>query len=193
MSYKCFQSEFEFKNTCLKSLLGCRLPLLSRHFKEATITLCWIAFRDATKSYPVQHEQWRQRAAQVVHTHRTSCWRGWPRGLGKHNSSPHSWIFTSVSVGSSPRSYFFTSVTGRIGVYTSPKCGTKPLRYVTAHFRDQRRAVSLRHRNGAAQTVLMCEEKPHPVWSSRQRQRYPVWYDHSLRWHIEFRNADRTT
>ena len=50
MWYKCFQSEFEFKNTCLKSLLGCSLPLLSRHFKEAIVTLCWIAFRDATKA-----------------------------------------------------------------------------------------------------------------------------------------------
>ena len=46
----------------------------------------------------------------------------------------HSWIFTSVSVGSSPRSYLFTSTTGRIGVYKlTPKYGTKPIQYVTLH------------------------------------------------------------
>ena len=37
----------------------------------------------------------------------------WPRGFGALNSSPHSSIFTSVSVVSSPRSYLFTSVTGQ--------------------------------------------------------------------------------
>ena len=33
--------------------------------------------------------------------HRTD----WPRGIGQHNTSPHFWILTSVSVDSSPRSY----------------------------------------------------------------------------------------
>ena len=41
----------------------------------------------------------------VVHTHLTSCRCGWPRGFGTFNPSPHSWILTSVSVGSSPPSY----------------------------------------------------------------------------------------
>ena len=30
----------------------------------------------------------------------------------------------------------FTFATVRIGVYTAPKCGTEPIRYVTLHFRD---------------------------------------------------------
>ena len=58
----------------------------------------------------------------------TSRRRGWPGGFGALNSSPHSRIFTSVSVGSSPRFYLFISVTVRIVVHTAPKCGTKPLR-----------------------------------------------------------------
>ena len=78
----------------------------------------------------------------------------------------HSWIFTSVSVGSSPRSYLFTSTTDRIspvrlrvvnkwchghaqyviqpcrriGVYKlTPKYGTKFIRYVTLHFQKSAR------------------------------------------------------
>ena len=71
----------------------------------------------ATKSHRVLCEQQRPKVAKVVHTHRTSCRGGWPRGFGKLNSSPHSWIFAPVSVGSSPHSYLFTSVTGQIGVH----------------------------------------------------------------------------
>ena len=50
----------------------------------------------------------------------TSRRRGWPRGFGALNSSPHSRIFTFVSVGSTPRSYLFISATGRIVVHTAP-------------------------------------------------------------------------
>ena len=57
----------------------------------------------------------------ISNTYRTSCRHGWPRGFGVLNSSPHSSIFTSVSVGSWPRSYLFTSAMGRIGVHTAPK------------------------------------------------------------------------
>ena len=57
----------------------------------------------------------------ISNTYRTSCRHGWPRGFGVLNSSPHSSIFTSVSVGSWPRSYSFTSAMGRIGVHTAPK------------------------------------------------------------------------
>ena len=123
-----------------------------------------IAFRGATKSCPLQCEQQRSGAAQVVHTHLTWCRRGWPRGFGELNSSPHfCGIFTSASVGSSPRSYLFTSATGRIGVHTAPKYGAKAIRYVTLHFQDRRGAASLRHRNRAATTVFVCEQKPFPV------------------------------
>ena len=72
---------------------------------KTVFTLCWIAFRGTTESYPVKYKHQRPGAAQGVHTHQTSCRRGWPGGFGALNSSPHSWIFTSVSVGSSPRSY----------------------------------------------------------------------------------------
>ena len=47
-----------------------------------------------------------------------ACYSGyWPRGFGELKPSPHSWVFTSVSVDSSPRSYLFTSATGRIRVH----------------------------------------------------------------------------
>ena len=80
-------------------------------------TLYAIACRGGTKSHRVLCEQQRPKAAQVVHTHRTSCGGGWPRGFGELNSSPHSRIFAPVSVGSSPHSYLFTSVTGRTKVW----------------------------------------------------------------------------
>ena len=51
--------------------------------------------------------------------------------------------------------------------------------YVTLLFRDRRGAASIRHRNRAT-TVLMCEQKPYPVWSSWRRKIYPVYCEHSL-------------
>ena len=42
--------------------------------------------------------------------------------------------------------------------------GWTPIRYVTLHLSDQRGAASLRHRNRAEITVLMCKQKPYPVW-----------------------------
>ena len=51
---------------------------------------------------------------QVVHTHWTSCRRGWPRGFGEINPNPrswtNSWTSTSFSVDSSPRSYHSLSL-----------------------------------------------------------------------------------
>ena len=38
-----------------------------------------------------------------------------------------------------------------------------PTRYVTLRLRDQRRAASLRYRNRAEITVLMCDQKPYPA------------------------------
>ena len=83
---------------------------------------------------------------QVVHTHRTSCRSNWPRRTGALNLSPHSWIFTSVSVGSSRRSYLFTSAAFGITVHSPLKCGTEPVRYRTLHFRDRCVVASLRRR-----------------------------------------------
>ena len=37
------------------------------------------------------------------------------------------------------------------------------LRYARLHFRDRRWAASLRYKNRAATTVLVCEHKPYPV------------------------------
>ena len=110
---------------------------------------------------------------KVVHAHRTSCRSGWPRGFGKLNPSPHSSIFTSVSVDSSPRSDLFTSMV-QIQVQTAPNCCTEPLRYVTLLFRDRRGAASLRYKKRAKITVVMCEQKPYPVWFSCMRKSYFV-------------------
>ena len=49
--------------------------------------------------------------------HRTGT-RGWPRGFGELNPSPHSRTFAFVLVGFSPRSYLFTSVTVRVPAHT---------------------------------------------------------------------------
>ena len=78
--------------------------------------------------------------------HRISCLRDWSTEFSALNSSPHP---------------LFTSATGRIGVHTAPKYGTKPIRYLTLHFRDGCGEASLRNRNRAAITVLVCEQKPY--------------------------------
>ena len=101
---------------------------------------------------------------QVVHTHRTSCWSSWPREFGELISSPHSWIFTSVSVDFIPRSYLLTSAMVRIAVNFAPNCGTEPIRYVTLHLGDRRVAASPLYRNRTKITVLMCKQNPYPVW-----------------------------
>ena len=51
----------------------------------------------------------------------------------------------------------------------------KPMRYVTLHFRDQRGAVSLRHRNHAEITVRMCEQKHYPEGFSWRRKSIPPY------------------
>ena len=50
---------------------------------------CRIAFRYGTE------------LEQVVHRYQRLCRSDWPRGFGSVNSNPHSWIFTSASVGCS--------------------------------------------------------------------------------------------
>ena len=130
----------------------------------------------ATKSHRVLCEQQRPKAAQVVHTHRTSCRGGWPRGFGELNSSPHSWIFAPVSVGSSRHSYLFTSVTGLIGVHcTKVWHKTYPICDVFTFEIGRPGAASPRHRKRAATTVLVCEQMPFLAWFSRRRKIYPVW------------------
>lgn len=95
---------------------------------------------------------------QVIHTHRTSCRSGWPRGFVELNpGSPHA-EYLPVSIRSSPLLYFFTSATVRIPVRA--KCA--------------RVAASLCDRNRAEITVLVCEKKPYPVRFSRLRKSHPV-------------------
>ena len=125
-----------------------------------------IAVRGATKSCPIKCEQQSPGAAKTrSHTPNIApAWlaeRIWCTPL---NSSLHSWIFTSVLVGSNPRSYLSTSATVWIPVYTAPKSDTEPIRYVTLHFRDQCGAASIRHKNWPATTVLVCEKTPYPIW-----------------------------
>ena len=50
--------------------------------------------------------------------------------------------------------------------------------YATLHFRDQRGTASLRYRNRAKITVLMCEQKPYSAWFSCMRKSYPVECEH---------------
>ena len=90
-----------------------------------------------------------------------------PQSPGSHTSNiaparlaERVWCTKFASLGSNPRFYLLTSATGRIGVHTAPKYGTKPIRYVILHFRDRRGATSLRRRNRAAITVLVCEQTP---------------------------------
>ena len=48
-------------------------------------------------------------------------------------------------------------------VHTAPKRGTKTIRYVTLHYKHRKGAASLRYRNHAEITVLMCEQKPYAI------------------------------
>ena len=56
-----------------------------------------------------------------------------------------------------------------------------PIRNVTLHFRDRRSTASHRYRNRAEITLLMCEQKPYPVWLSRLRKSCPVLCEKGLR------------
>ena len=88
-------------------------------------TLYWIAFVPST-----QKAIRPSMSSNGSRTSNISSRSGWPRGLGKLNPKPHSWIFTSVSVDSSPRSHLFTSATvRRVLVHTAQraKCGIEPI------------------------------------------------------------------
>ena len=55
-----------------------------------------------------------------------------------------------------------------------PKFGTEPIRYATLHFQDRRNTASLRYSNRNEITVLVCVQKPYPVWLSCRRQSYSI-------------------
>ena len=112
--------------------------------------------RTIPDSFSWPYEQQRHGAAPVVHTHRKSCRSRLADRVYKLKPSPHSWIFTSVSVGSRLRFYLVTSATGRIGVQTTHK--NYPICDAPLKIRDRRGAASLRPRNHAAPTVLVWTE-----------------------------------
>ena len=91
-------------------------------------------------------------------------WRFYWARSTKDPADPH-WFVVVLSLWFSFPYGFQSSF---LPVYTSPKCGTEPIRYETLHFRDRCRTASLRYRNRAKITVLVCEQKPYPVW-------FPCW------------------
>ena len=110
---------------------------------------------------------WRHKS---LTTNRTSCRSGWPRGLGALNSSPHFWIFTSVSVGSSPRPYVFTSATVRI-VFTQQQSIT-----MAQNLSEMWRST---FKIGAAQLHSVTEIAP-PQLKFLCVNRSPIWYGFRL-------------
>ena len=95
----------------------------------------------------------------------------WPWGFDALD--PSTWIFTSVSEDSSPHSYLITS--GRLCPSTfshSTKVWhtTYPISDAPLLRSVERGAASLRYRNRAEITALLCEQKHYPVWFSCWRK-----------------------
>ena len=122
----------------------------------------------------------QQRCRTKTSRSRTSCRSGWPRGLGELNPSPHSWIFTSVSVDSNPRSNLFTSATARIPVHTCshytkvwhrtyPICDPPLSRLAQLRFDTEIALKSLFLCLNRSSTPFLCQRKSYPV----QRVRGP--------------------
>ena len=114
-------------------------------------TLYWRTFPVATKSYPIQYEQQRRGAAQVVHTHRISCQPG--------RLAETVWC-TKFQV--LPPEYLLPSqwVPGLAPIYVFLPRAEQVFTLQQTIARDWRGAASLRYRNLAEITVLMCEQKP---------------------------------
>ena len=88
--------------------------------------------------------------------------------------SPGSFLFTSATVPNHLFTLHYTTLH-----YTTLWCDTEPIRYATLHFRDLRRAASLRNR--AEITVLICEQKLYPVEFSCRRKSHAVYCEHNLK------------
>ena len=54
--------------------------------------------------------------------------------------------------------------TVQMPVQTAPKCGSKPIRYVTLHFRTRRVTPSFCYKIRTEITVVIGEQKPFSVW-----------------------------
>ena len=110
---------------------------------------------------------------QVAYKHQTSCRSGWQRGFGELNPSPHCLLSGFQA------SLLFTHF--RYAPNTCCSHCSKVWHYMTPHFRDQHRAVTLsRYRNRAQITVPMCEQKPYLVWFSCRRKSSLLQYERSL-------------
>ena len=143
------------------------------HFK-AVFTLFWTTFR---ADNPIQCEQQRHiNGTSHFHTSNIVPERLAERiQLSKSQSLFLNIYFCLIQIPVLAPTY------SRIPVHTAPKCGTEAFRYVTLHYRDWRGADSLRQRNRAEITILMCEQKPFSVWFSYRRKSYPVQCEHSLK------------
>ena len=85
-----------------------------------------------------------------------------------------SFLFTSATVPNHLFTLHYTTLH-----YTTLWCDTEPIRYATLHFRDLRRAASLRNR--AEITVLMYEQRLYPVEFSCRRKSHAVYCEHNLK------------
>ena len=135
-------------------------------FPQALFTLCWIAHRLDVR-YSVNSNG--AELEQVVHTYRTARRNGWPRGVWwtKSHSSFRNIYFRLSGFQASFLLIHFRYSSNTCSHCT--KCNTEPIRNVMLLFRD-RRGASLRCRNRAEITVLICEQKHYKVWFSLRRK-----------------------
>ena len=66
--------------------------------------------------------------------------------------------------GSAAATDLFIPATVQMPLQTAPKCGSKPIRYVTLHFRTLRVAASFCYKIHTEITVVMSEQKSFSVW-----------------------------
>ena len=130
----------------------------------------------------MQYEQKQPGAVQVVHTHRTSYWCGWPKGFGAVILVlTLEYLLPRLSeFQASPLLIYFRD--GRNRCVHRTNYGTILIRYVTLHFRDRRGEASLLLRISSATTVFLCENRSPIRFDFRsRRKRYRVWCELSLK------------
>ena len=126
-------------------------------FSSIVFTLYWRTFHVATKSYPIQYEQQRPGAAQVVHTHRIPCRGGWPRRFDALNSKSfllNIYFRLSGFQASLPFMYF---------CHGPNRC---------SHCNKQSQEI------GAAQLRFVTEIAPKSRFLCVNRSRYRVWFSY---------------
>ena len=94
------------------------------------------------------------------------------RGFGALNSSPPEYLLPSQWVPVLAPTYLLPRRSEWCSHCTKVWHKTCPICHATS--RPARRS-SLRHRNRAEITVLVCEQKTYPVWLSWRRKSNPVW------------------